>query len=228
MTTGLLRSSVKLPGDYSLSSRKTMTSAFYKFFTPHGFREFMLDASNIPSTTCNELGRDFLSQEEARMNIGTATAGRALMNVKIWSAGLALLALAWPARVCAELGGSVDSVQADQEQMKGTRRITNAANYSIHEIQAESGTKVREFVSPAGTVFAVAWDGPFKPDMRQLLGNYFDQYVQTIQSKRPRRGAVSIQRPDLVVESSGHMRSFTGRAYLPQMTPQNVNPAAIK
>jgi hypothetical protein len=188
----------------------------------------MLDASNIPSTTCNELGRDFLTQEESRMNIGTATAGRALRNWKVWPVSLALLALAWPARVRAELGGSIDSVQADQEQMKGTRRITNAANYSVHEIQAESGTKVREFVSPAGTVFAVAWDGPWKPDMRQLLGNYFDRYIQAIQSKRPRRGAVSIQKPDLVVESSGHMRSFAGRAYLPQMTPQNVDPASIK
>jgi hypothetical protein len=162
------------------------------------------------------------------MNIRSGTAGRTLRNWKAWSAGLALLALAWPARVCAELGGSVDSVKADQEQMKGTRRITDAANYSVHEIQAKSGTKVREFVSPSGTVFAVAWDGPWKPDMRQLLGNHFDQYVQAIQSKRPRRGAVSIQSPDLVVESSGHMRSFTGRAYLPQMTPQNVDPAAIK
>lgn len=162
------------------------------------------------------------------MNIESATAGKARRNWKLWPAGLALLALAWPASLCAELGGSVDSVTADQEQMKGTRRITKAANYSVHEIQAESGTKVREFVSPAGTVFAVAWEGPWKPDMRQLLGTRFDQYVQAIQSKRPRRGAVSIQKPDLVVESSGHMRSFTGRAYLPQMMPQNVDPAAIK
>lgn len=157
-----------------------------------------------------------------------AGAGGVLRNWRVLAAGLAIAAGAWPLTVYAELGGSVDTVQADQEQMKGTRRITSAANYSVHEIQAESGTKVREFVSPSGTVFAVAWQGPWKPDMKQLLGPYFDRYVQAIQSKRLRRGAVSIQQPDFVVESGGHMRSFTGRAYLPQITPQNVDPAAIK
>lgn len=157
-----------------------------------------------------------------------AAACRLKKNWIVLAAGLAMLALVWPATACAELGGSVDTVQADQEQMKGTRHITNAANYSVHEIQAESGTKVREFVSPSGTVFAVAWQGPWKPDMKQLLGPYFDRYVQGIESKRPRRGAVSIQQPDFVVESGGHMRGFTGRAYLPQVMPQNVNPSAIK
>lgn len=157
-----------------------------------------------------------------------AAARRVLRNWSVLTAGLAMLAGAWPAKLYAELGGSVDTVQADQEQMKGTRRITTAANYSVHEIQAESGTKVREFVSPSGTVFAVTWQGPWKPDMKKLLGQYFERYVQAIQSKRPRRGAVSIQQPDFVVESGGHMRSFTGRAYLPQEKPQNVDPAAIQ
>jgi Protein of unknown function (DUF2844) len=159
---------------------------------------------------------------------GTAAAGRVLAHWRIWTAGVAMLALAWPARSYAELGGNVATVQADQVQMKGTRRITTTADYSVHEIQASSGTTVREFVSPTGTVFGVAWQGPWKPDMRQLLGPYFDQYVQAIQNKRPRRGAVSVRQPGLVVESSGHMRSFSGRAYLPEMTPQNVDPAAIK
>jgi hypothetical protein len=162
------------------------------------------------------------------MNTWTATASGVLQDWKIWTAGLVLLALVVPARIYAELGGTVDSIQADQQVMKGSRRITSAVNYSVHEIQAESGTKVREFVSPSGTVFGVAWSGPFKPDMRQLLGPYFDQYVQAIQSKRQRRGAVVIQQPGLVVESSGHMRAFSGRAFLPQMTPQNVDPSTIK
>jgi hypothetical protein len=156
----------------------------------------------------------------------TAAAGKVLRHWRIWMAAVAMLALAGPAG--AELGGNVATIQADQEQMKGTRRITATADYSVHEIQTASGATVREFVSPAGTVFGVAWKGPWKPDMRQLLGPYFDQYVEAIQSKRPRRGPVSIREPGLVVESSGHMRSFSGRAYLPQMTPQNVDPATIK
>ena len=162
------------------------------------------------------------------MTSGTATGGRAMEVRKVWLAGLVLLALAWPTASYAELGGNLASVQADQEHMKGARRITTTADYSVHEIRAASGTTVREFVSPSGTVFGVAWQGPWKPDMRQLLGPYFDQFIQAIQEKRPRRGAVSVREPGLVVETGGHMRSFSGRAYLPGMTPQNVDPATIK
>lgn len=154
-------------------------------------------------------------------------AGRVLAHWRIWAPAVTLLTLAGSAAY-GELGGNVASVQSDQEQMKGTRRVTTNAAYSVHEIQAETGTTVREFVSPTGTVFGVAWQGPFKPDMRQLLGPYFDQYVQAIQNKRPRHGAVSIRQPGLVVESGGHMRSFSGRAYLPGMTPQSVDPSTIK
>jgi hypothetical protein len=112
--------------------------------------------------------------------------------------------------------------------MKGTRQITATAAYSIHEIQAATGTKVREFVSPSGRVFAVAWQGPSTPDLRQLLGQYFDQYAQAIQSKRAGRAPVSIQQPGLVVEAGGRMRSFSGRAYLPQMMPEGVATASLQ
>jgi hypothetical protein len=146
--------------------------------------------------------------------------------------GVALLVFALPAM--AELGGSVSSIQADQEHMKGTRRVTTTAAYSVHEIQASTGTMVREFVSPSGTVFAVAWNGPSTPDLQQLLGTYFGQYTQAIQDKdkrteqRTARGRLSIRQEGLVVEAGGHMRSFSGRAYLPQMMPQGVASGAIK
>jgi hypothetical protein len=122
----------------------------------------------------------------------------------------------------AELGGNVATIQADQEHMKGTRRVTANAAYSVHEIAAPTGTTVREFVSPAGTVFAVAWQGPFTPDLHQLLGTYFDQYAQAAQSKRVKRAPVLIQQNGLVVQAGGHMRAFSGKAYLPQVMPQGV------
>lgn len=139
-------------------------------------------------------------------------------------AALALVSL--PAR--AELGGNVSGIQADQEHMKGTRKVSTTATHSMHEIQAPTGTKVREFVSPAGKVFAVAWDGPSTPDLRQLLGQYFDQYEQAIQNKRPGRVPLSIKNGNLVVEARGHMRSFSGRAYLPVMVPQGVATESIR
>jgi hypothetical protein len=116
--------------------------------------------------------------------------------------------------------------------MKGTRRVTTTAAYSVHEIQAATGTMVREFVSPSGTVFGVAWNGPSTPDLQQLLGTYFGQYTQAIQSKRTEqrtgRGRLSIQQEGLVVEAGGHMRSFSGRAFLPQLMPHGVASGNIK
>ncbi len=136
------------------------------------------------------------------------------------------MAFALPA--AAELGGNVSSIQADQEHMKGTRSVTSNAAYSVHEIQAATGTKVREFVSPTGTVFAVAWQGPATPDLKQLLGTYFEQFQQAIQTKRAGRGPVSVRQSGLVVEAGGHMRWFSGRAYVPQMVPQGVATEVIK
>lgn len=137
---------------------------------------------------------------------------------------ISVLALpAWAA-----LGGTVDTVQADQQHMKGTLRVSPQAGYTLHEIQSESGTSVREFVSPSGTVFAVAWDGPLTPDLHQLLGAYFDRLQQATQVKRTRGAPLVIHDADLVIEAGGHMRSFRGRAYLPQAAPPGVDLQSIK
>lgn len=147
-------------------------------------------------------------------------------NKALLLGNFAFLLLALPA--WAELGGSVASVQADQQKMKGSLQITSAAGYQIHEIRSDQGTKIREYVGPGGTVFGVAWEGPWKPDLRQLLGPYFDQYVQAAQDNRTMRGPATIQLPGLVVQTGGHQRSFFGRAYLPQMVPQGASADAIK
>jgi len=132
----------------------------------------------------------------------------------------------------AGLGDDVSSVQADQAHLQGTLRTTQTQTYTLHEIQAPTGTIVREYVSPtSGKVFAVAWQGPWPPDMRQVLSNYFGQYQQAAQAQatsRAGRHPLMIQQSGLVVQSGGHMRSFAGRAYIPQMLPQGVSAEAIR
>lgn len=142
---------------------------------------------------------------------------------------LVLGTLAFSAPASAELGGNVDSVKADHAKMGGALTITTVSGYEVHEIQSAAGIRVREYVAPSGTVFGVAWQGPFKPDLRQLLGPYFDQYVKAVeQGRKTSRGPVTIQLPGLVVQTGGHMRSFAGRAYVPQMIPQAASADAIK
>lgn len=149
----------------------------------------------------------------------------------VWAALLSvtLLIIALPA--WAGLGEDVSSVQADQAQMQGSLRSTQTQAYTVHEIQAATGTTVREYVSASGKVFGVAWQGPWPPDMRQILATYFEPYQQAAQaqiSARAGRRPLMIEQPGLIVQSGGHMRSFTGRAYIPEMLPAGVSAEAIR
>jgi hypothetical protein len=111
--------------------------------------------------------------------------------------------------------------------MKGSLRVAHAAAYNMHEIQSPTGTAVREYVSPAGKVFGVAWQGPFKPDLQQVLGDYYQQYVKAARQRRA-RGPAIFEAGGLVVQSGGHQRAFVGRAYVTDMVPDGVRPEEIK
>jgi hypothetical protein len=128
----------------------------------------------------------------------------------------------------AALGAAEASVFADQSQMSATLlRTVTGARFTMHELQARSGTLVRQYVAPGGMVFGLAWQGPTMPDLRQLLGANFDAYVGAVAARRA-RGPVSVELPGLVVQSSGRMRAFAGRAYLPQSLPPGVSAGDVQ
>jgi hypothetical protein len=141
---------------------------------------------------------------------------------------LAAAALLLPAACFAALGGEQATVADDQAHMKATIRTTQTAAYTVHELRAATGTAVREYVSPAGKVFAVAWQGPFLPDMKQVLGAYFEQFARAARAPRKGHGPLSIIEPGLVVQSAGHMRAFRGRAYIPEMLPADADVESIR
>jgi hypothetical protein len=127
----------------------------------------------------------------------------------------------------AALGGDVSSIQADQAHLRAQRRVIQGSAYSVHEMQTDSTTVVREFVSPAGKVFGVSWQGPTRPDLQQVLGDYYSEFAQMAPTRR-KHGPVTIRTPNLVIHSGGHMRALTGRAYVPAMVPADVRPEDIK
>lgn len=133
----------------------------------------------------------------------------------------ALLCLTAPA--FAALGGDVSSVETDRAHSNASLRMTGSAGYNVHEMLTPSGTAVREFVTPDQKVFAVAWEGPNMPDLRQLLGSYFDQFQVIARRAHAQRRAVSSKQDNLVIHSGGHMRAFAGSAYIPAMLPQDFN-----
>lgn len=145
--------------------------------------------------------------------------------------------------VWAALGDNAASVLSDQARMKGALRSTDHRTYVLHEITTTSGATVREFVSPQGAVFGVAWEGQAPPDLQQLLGPYFQQAQQAQAARReaeqkaatdaggkPVRGGhgpTVIETPGLVLYQTGHMRSFHGLAYVPQLVPSGVETSVI-
>jgi len=138
-----------------------------------------------------------------------------------------LLALAFPA--WAALGDNVTSVNNDKAHMKGTLRSVATQHYVKHEIQVPSGQVVREFVSPSGSVFGVAWEGPFQPDLQQLLGSYFEPVKQAVTAQqRHGHGPIFVETSGFVFQQGGHARSFHGRAYVPAMVPQGVDVTEIQ
>jgi len=144
-------------------------------------------------------------------------------------------ALAFPASVFASLGGTVSSVETDRVQTRSALiRIQRATGggYTVHEMLSPTGTTVREYYGSDGVVFGVAWDGEWTPDLRQLFGNYFDQYQQSLtaarRAGRTAHSHVAINENGLVVQASGHARSSYGVAYVPSLIPSGVTPDVVR
>ncbi len=147
---------------------------------------------------------------------------------------LVMLAVLGPITAAhASLGGNAASVETDRVQMKVARtaRLTPSANgnYTVHETMLPTATLVRQYVSNTGRVFAVTWNGPYMPDLRQLMGTHFDTMIARQAGKvHAGQRAASQHGSDLVVEAGGHPRHFVGRAYLPSALPAGVTEKDIQ
>ena len=105
----------------------------------------------------------------------------------------------------------------------------SAATYTVSTSTLDSGTVVNEYVAANGNVFAVSWKGPFMPDLRTLLGVHFATMTSAA-AQIPHAGhsQFSLARPEVVIQSSGHMRAFQGRAWIPADLPAGFSTANIE
>lgn len=146
-----------------------------------------------------------------------------------WRTVLLLGVLLLPWNAWAVLGGQSNSVTSDQTSMNASVRTSVAqAAYRVQSFQTTTGITVKEYIGVDGTVFALSWQGPIMPDLKQLLGQYFSDYVNAARNRRGGRHHLSIKQAGLVVQAQGRLRAFSGIAYLPAKMPAGVSPDALQ
>jgi Protein of unknown function (DUF2844) len=138
-------------------------------------------------------------------------------------AAAAAIAGSWSCIASATLGEPESSIPAEKQASKASIKETSLGSYRVHEIQGSSGTVIREYAGLDGKVFAVTWHGPFMANLRDILGQYFDEYAAAASSGRMDRNHVQVRQDDLVVSVGGHMRAYHGLAYLPPAVPSGVS-----
>jgi hypothetical protein len=141
--------------------------------------------------------------------------------------GIALLCAA-PAH--GGLGKDAADILADSAQMQGLVKSESGQQYDVQVITTGTGMRVSEYLNHGGIVFAVAWAGPVPPDLRLLLGNHYADYTAALAALNHSdlHRAVRIESSGLVVESGGHMRAYSGHAYLPALMPAGVAAAELR
>ena len=147
-----------------------------------------------------------------------------LLSKPIRTALCSLVLAASPfASALAGLGGDASSIEVDRASLKGTLRVTPAPTFAVHEITTANGLQVHEYLSPGGKVFALSWRGPGIPDLRQMLGSYYGEFAKAASAPHYNHHHLSVETPDVIVQSSGHMRSFFGRAWVHSLLPDNFS-----
>jgi hypothetical protein len=135
-----------------------------------------------------------------------------IKKIFLWSCFLIVL----PTYAVAGLGGSVDSFP------NSTTSNSVLVNYSTQLIHDDVGTLITEYVTSKGVVFALTWHGLFKPDLHQLLGDYFKTYLST-ESQSSRRQPQIVDQRAVIIVSEGRLRNFHGYAYIPALVPSGFS-----
>ena len=92
------------------------------------------------------------------------------------------------------------------------------------------GIVVRQYADAAGAVYAVSWRGPAMPDVKALLGAYFQRFRDGASASAGDAGLHTARVADgaLVVENRTRLREFSGRAWLANALPPGVSAADIQ
>lgn len=126
--------------------------------------------------------------------------------------------------VFAALGAPSATVEQDREKLNAAHRTEPRAGYTVHILEGP-GTTVREYASPAGVVFGLAWNHQAGLlDLQGLFGPYYEEYSRALADQSPpHRRAHRIRTDHLVIERGGRMGAVWGRAWVLPLLPPGIS-----
>ncbi|WP_109480140.1 DUF2844 domain-containing protein [Paraburkholderia sp. C35] len=128
----------------------------------------------------------------------------------------------------AELGGTSAALAAGDT---ATVRTLPGSAAKVRSTVDAGGTTINEYTTGSGVIFAYTWQGPTMPDLGQLLGPYAQRLRTEAAAQFNATGSLHASRvddPDVIIESGGQMRSYVGRAWLPQALPAGITQADLR
>lgn len=138
---------------------------------------------------------------------------------------LLLSGLAW-----AGLGEHENAIAGTRMQMRAHHAVQRKSQYTVHDLIATDGSRVRQYAAVDGRIFAVSWHTLYKPDMAGMLGSAFPAFSEGLKSEGRQAGIRRQYRQeaaDLVVHSTGHMNVYSGFAYKPSLFPVGLDPKSM-
>ncbi len=124
----------------------------------------------------------------------------------------------------AGLGEGVASVARDHATLHAqVANVVPMQAYDLHEMTSRDGSRVREYVTRAGTVFAVTFNTRTMPDLKALLGDRYAEYVAVTNARRTNHKVFAISTPSLVLQIVKLPRGFSGSAHVPTLLPEGFS-----
>lgn len=145
-----------------------------------------------------------------------------LHRIAAGSAWLTLLVFSNPGH--AALGSMPGGTGAAATQYFTTSNMA----YTVTETTLPNSTVVHEYAAANGKVFAVSWKGPFLPDFQVLLGEHFSTMLDEAgKAVKAGNSQLTVNLPELVLSSRGHLRAFEGNAWIPLDLPAGFKPGDL-
>lgn len=131
--------------------------------------------------------------------------------------------------VLAGLGESSESIEGDRQMLQATHTTQQKAGFTVHVLTAP-GAVVREYATPTGVIFALAWHHRTGLlNLETLFGPYYQEYAEAVANEALRsRRSHRITTEHLIVERAGRMGAVSGRVWVPPLVPPGLSQDRIQ